>query len=86
MKIHLNRLLLAAALAGGAIPVHAAGVDYRIDPEHTQVVVTWNHLGFSKPSAHAGDIQGVIRYDAANVSASSVKLDVPLASFTSHVP
>ncbi|WP_241049263.1 YceI family protein [Achromobacter xylosoxidans] len=86
MKIHLNRLLLAAALSGGAVPVHAAGVDYRIDPEHTQVVVTWNHLGFSKPSAHAGGIQGVIRYDAANVSASSVKLDVPLASFTSHVP
>ncbi|MEE9939891.1 MAG: YceI family protein [Achromobacter xylosoxidans] len=28
----------------------------------------------------------MIRYDAANVSASSVKLDVPLASFTSHVP
>ncbi|MGE8610822.1 Protein YceI [Achromobacter veterisilvae] len=86
MKTCINRLLLAAALAGGAAQAFAAGVDYRIDPEHTEVVVTWSHLGFSTPSAHAGGIQGVVRYDAANLSASSVKLDVPLTNFTSHIP
>ncbi|MGY6271473.1 YceI family protein [Achromobacter denitrificans] len=86
MKICLTRFLLAAALAGGAAQAVAAAVDYRIDPEHTEVVVTWSHMGFSTPSAHAGGIQGVIRYDAASPSASSVKLDVPLANFTSHIP
>lgn len=85
MKTCIQRFLLAALLAGGAAQATAAGVDYRIDPEHTEVVVTWSHLGFSTPSAHAGGIQGVIRYDAAQPSASSVKLDVPLANFTSHI-
>lgn len=86
MKTCIYRFLLAAALAGGTAQAAAAGVDYRIDPEHTEVVVTWSHLGFSTPSAHAGGIRGVIRYDAANLSASSVTLDVPLANFTSHIP
>jgi polyisoprenoid-binding protein YceI len=86
MKTCINRTLLAAVLAGGAAQAAAAGVDYRIDPEHTEVVVTWSHLGFSRPTAHAGGIQGTIRYDAADLSASSIKLDVPLANFTSHIP
>lgn len=85
MKTCLNQYLFAALLALGAAPALAAGVDYRIDPEHTEAVVSWSHLGFSTPTAHAGGIQGVVRYDAANVAASSVKLEVPLKQFTSHI-
>ncbi|WP_033534705.1 YceI family protein [Bordetella trematum] len=82
MKTLLRGLAAAFVLSGAA---QAAPLDYRIDPEHTEVVVGWDHLGFSKPTAHASGIEGVIRYDAAKPEASSVALSVPLARLTSHV-
>lgn len=86
MKHTYAAFLAASLLALGSLPAHAAPVDYQIDPEHTEVVVTWDHLGFSKPTAHAGAVTGVIRYDAAQPAKSAVDLRVPVARLTSHVP
>lgn len=85
MKKTYAAYLAAAVVALGSVTAQAAPVDYRIDPTHTEVVVTWDHLGFSKPTAHAGGITGVVRYDAARPSNSSVDLRVPVPQFTSHV-
>ncbi len=86
MKHTYAAFLATAFLALSSLPAHAAPVDYQIDPEHTEIVVTWDHLGYSKPTAHAGAVTGVIRYDAAQPSKSSVDLSVPVPRLTSHVP
>lgn len=66
-----------------ATPVEARSGTYVIDPGHTTVLAQWNHLGFSNPSAHFGDVEGVIVYDADDVSASSVEVTIPLSGLNS---
>ncbi|WP_447919796.1 YceI family protein [Achromobacter aegrifaciens] len=86
MKQTYAAFLAASLLALSSLSAHAAPVDYQIDPEHTEIVVTWDHLGYSKPTAHAGAVTGVIRYDAAQPSKSAADLRVPVPRLTSHVP
>lgn len=41
------------------IPVsQAAATEYNLDPQHTSVVIAWNHFGFSNPTAYISDVQG----------------------------
>nr|WP_255323075.1 YceI family protein [Lysobacter sp. K5869] len=79
--------MLAAALglafAGAAV---AAPVTYKIDPNHTDVVASWSHFGFSNPIAHFGKVDGSITYDQAKPAASSVQVTIPLDGLDSHVP
>lgn len=86
MKHAYAAFLATPLLALSSLSAHAALVDYQIDPEHTEIVVTWDHLGYSKPTAHAGGVTGVIRYDAAQPAKSAVDLSVPVPRLTSHVP
>ncbi|GAB2507081.1 YceI family protein [Lysobacter humi (ex Lee et al. 2017)] len=80
-----KRLTLAIALATAATIAVAAPVSYKIDPNHTDVVASWSHLGFSNPVAHFGQVDGTIVYDAENVGASKVEVTIPLAGLNSHV-
>lgn len=86
MKHSYAAFLATTILALGSLPAHAAPVDYQIEPEHTEIVITWDHLGYSKPTAHAGGVTGVISYDAAQPSKSAVALSVPVPRLTAHVP
>lgn len=86
MKKNYPAYFAATLLAMAGLSAQAAPVDYQIDPEHTEVVVTWDHLGFSKPTAHAGGVTGVVRYDAAQPANSAVELSLPVPGLTSHVP
>lgn len=79
------RNLLGLALATSAFAAGAAPVSYRIDASHTDVIAQWNHLGFSNPTAHFGNVEGTIVYDADNVAASSVEVTIPLSGLNSHV-
>ncbi len=45
----IRRSVLAAATLLAAAPLVAA--TYTFEPEHTQGVVRWNHLGFANPTA-----------------------------------
>lgn len=39
------------------IPVsQAAATEYNLDPQHTSVVIAWNHFGFSNPTAYISDV------------------------------
>lgn len=80
----LKRLLLAAALATTATASFAAPVTYQLDPAHTDVIAQWSHFGFSNPTMHFGQAEGVLVYDADNVGASSVKVTLPLAGLNSY--
>lgn len=80
------RSLLAAALSLAAVSAVAAPATYEIDPNHTDVIASWSHFGFSNPIAHFGDVDGTIVYDAENVGASKVEVTIPLSGLESHVP
>lgn len=82
LRYRLGLGLACAVLASGAI---AAPVSYRIDPGHTDVIAQWSHLGFSNPTAHFGQVEGTIVYDAEDVSASSVEVTIPLSGLNAHV-
>ena len=79
-----NKLILAAALATASTAAFADPVRYTIDPSHTDVIAQWSHFGFSNPSAHFGQAEGTIVYDADDVAASSVEVTLPLAGMNSY--
>lgn len=88
MNTKSTKSLIAAALslalaAGAAV---AAPLTYKIDANHTDVVASWSHFGFSNPIAHFGQVDGFITYDPAKVADSKVEVTIPLAGLNSHVP
>jgi len=78
-----KRLVLTAALVAASANAFAAslpskGVVYKLDPGHTNVIATWNHMGYSNPSANFSGVDGTLVYDAADVTKSSVQVTLPL--------
>ncbi|EXR22849.1 YceI family protein [Acinetobacter baumannii] len=84
--MHLKTLSFGLAVAFASTVTLAAPVDYKIDPTHTATVFSWNHFGFSTPSANFSDIQGVIKVDNAKPANSSVNVTIPLSSVNTNVP
>jgi polyisoprenoid-binding protein YceI len=82
----MKRLVLAAALSLFAVSAFADPVTYKLDPHHTDVIAQWNHFGFSNPSAHFGQADGTLVYDADDVAASSVQVTLPLSGLNAFVP
>ena len=78
-----KQLVLTAALAIVSTAAFADPVTYKIDPAHTNVIAQWSHFGFSNPSAHFGQAEGTLVYDADDVAASSVEVTLPLAGLDS---
>lgn len=79
-KLLLVSLLLAAGLA------QAAPNTYKLDPNHTQVIASWNHFGYSNPIANFGNVDGTLVYDADKVEASSVNVTLPISGLDALVP
>ncbi|EMH6101408.1 YceI family protein [Acinetobacter baumannii] len=84
--MHLKTLSFGLAVALASTVTLAAPVDYKNDPTHTATVFSWNHFGFSTPSANFSDIQGVIKVDNAKPANSSVNVTIPLSSVNTNVP
>ncbi|HHP6406622.1 TPA: YceI family protein [Acinetobacter baumannii] len=84
--MHLKTLSFGLAVALASTVTLAAPVDYKIDPTLTATVFSWNHFGFSTPSANFSDIQGVIKVDNAKPANSSVNVTIPLSSVNTNVP
>ncbi len=80
----MRKTLLVAALFALAGSAFAAPVSYRIDPNHTNVLASWNHFGFSNPSINFGEADGTIVYDADKVSASTVQVTLPLSGLSAN--
>jgi|HubBroStandDraft_6_1064221.scaffolds.fasta_scaffold316958_2 polyisoprenoid-binding protein YceI len=80
----IRRLILAAAALLAAAPLYA--VTYTFEPEHTQGVVRWNHLGFANPTAQFNNVQGTLEFDQADPTHSSVMVTIPLTSMSTGVP
>jgi polyisoprenoid-binding protein YceI len=80
----ISRLLVAAAVALLGAPLHAA--TYTFEPQHTQGVLTWNHLGFANPTAQFNSVEGTLEFDQADPTRSSVTVKIPLSSMSTGVP
>lgn len=80
------RFLAIAGLLGAAVSsAQAAPVTYQLDPGHTMVLFTWNHFGFSNPTADLPLGSGTLVYDEKQPSKSSVEVTLPLANLDTHV-
>ena len=91
-------LAFAAALAGGipAIaqvaapgapdPGRVAAGKYKVDPAHTQVVWTVDHLGISPLSGAFGASEGTLDIDPAKPSAAKVSVTFNIAEMSTTSP
>ena len=79
------KYLVLAGLLGAAFSAQAAPVTYQLDPGHTMVLFSWNHFGFSNPTANLGLGQGTLVFDAQHPEKSSVEVTLPLANLDTHV-
>lgn len=76
--------LVCAALALATLPAFAT--TYTLEPNYTQGVLRWDHLGFSFPAAQFAQGTGTIEFDAMNPAMSSIRVTIPIASLSTGVP
>jgi polyisoprenoid-binding protein YceI len=74
----LLSLALLASLA--AAPAFAEAEKYTLDASHSQIVFTYNHLGFSTTYNMFSGINGEIAFDQADPAASTVAVSFPVRS------
>ena len=73
----------AAAPAAGAAAAPAdpeIGGTYTFDPEHSQIVFSYDHMGFSTSHGFVNGVTGSVTLDKADPSKSTVEASFPLGS------
>ena len=73
----IRRSALALAVLA-ATPALAAPEAYVLDASHSQIVFSYNHLGFSTTYGMFSGFEGQISFDAENPAASSVSVAFPV--------
>ncbi|TDL83608.1 polyisoprenoid-binding protein [Palleronia sediminis] len=79
----MTRFLTAGAIALGitvAAAAQAEPVVYDFDPGHSQIVFTYDHLGFSTNYGMFSGFDGRIMWDEADPAGSSVEVSFPVRS------
>ncbi|MEO5626287.1 MAG: YceI family protein [Dokdonella sp.] len=81
----MNRHVFAAlALVVTSVSAHAT--PYVFEARHSGGVMRWNHLGFSNPTAKFSQIEGMLEWNAADPTKSSVKATIPMSGVSTGVP
>jgi polyisoprenoid-binding protein YceI len=81
----MNRHAITAfAIFLASTSAHAT--PYVFEPRHSQGVMRWSHLGFSNPTAKFSLIEGMLEWNAADPSKSSVKATIPMSGLSTGVP
>jgi len=90
-------VLLAGLSIGTALPLFAqmpttppgapdtsrvAAGSYTVDPAHSQVAFTVNHLGFSMYRGLFGEVTGTMTLDPKAPAAAKVSIDIPISGIT----
>ncbi|MEO9077928.1 MAG: YceI family protein [Rhodanobacter sp.] len=81
----LLKYFALAGLLGVAVSAQAAPVTYKLDPNHTMVLFSWNHFGYSNPTADIGLGEGKVVFDEKHPAQSSIEVTLPLANLDTHV-
>ncbi len=79
--IRLFSMFAAGALCGPAI-----ATTYTLEPNYTQVVLSWDHLGYSHPTAQIAQGTGMLEFDPREPAMSSLQVTLPVASLMTGVP
>ncbi len=69
--------LIAAAVVFAAGTAAAEPVAYTLDPSHSQVVFSYQHLGFSTTTGMFSGFEGEIMFDQESPANSSVSVTMP---------
>ena len=75
----MRSLILAAGLLAAA-PAFAAPEAYVLDASHSQIVFSYNHLGFSTTTGMFSGFEGTIEFDTEAPANSTVTVSFPTAS------
>ncbi len=59
---------------------------YVIEPTHTEVVFTWTHFGFSRPTGKVANPTGFLMLDESNPANSMVNVSFQVANLSTEVP
>ncbi|WP_370228556.1 YceI family protein [Cognatishimia sp.] len=76
----MKSLILAAGLTAAATASFAEAEAYSLDPSHSQIVFSYNHLGFSTTYGMFSGFEGDIQFDQENPANSSVSVSMPVRS------
>jgi polyisoprenoid-binding protein YceI len=79
------RRTLCSLLLAASLPAVAAQ-KYAIDESHTKLTFSWDHLGFSNPSAALEKFNGDFELDTADLTRSSISVTFPLEGLHTGVP
>lgn len=76
----IKHLTAAALLAAVASTATAAPEAYVLDASHSQIVFSYNHLGYSTTHGMFSGFDGEIAFDQEDPAASSVNISFPVMS------
>ncbi|VCU58876.1 Protein yceI precursor [Tritonibacter mobilis] len=77
----MKKILLAAALIGtAATSALAAPEKYTLDSSHSQILFSYNHLGYSTTWGMFSGFEGEIMFDQEDPANSSVSVSMPVKS------
>ncbi len=70
------------AKPGSDNPALVTAGTYTVDPNHTLVTWTLDHLGFSQYTGLFGDVTGTLTLDPKNLAAAKVDVTIPVSKIT----
>jgi len=76
----MKRLLLATTLIAAPMTAMAEPEAYTLDSSHSQIVFSYDHLGFSTGYGMFSGFEGEIMFDQEDPANSSVEVSMPLMS------
>ncbi len=85
MKKMVIAILASTSLMIGTVQYAVAADSYVLDKDHTNVIFFVNHLGFSNMEGEFDDVKGSFVFNKEDVSESSVKVTIQLASVDTDV-
>lgn len=80
---------LGVAQAQTVAPASPANVEagtYQVDANHTQVIWSVDHFGFSRLYGMVGSMSGQLEIDPARLDRARVQIDIPLSGLTVTSP
>lgn len=75
-----------SAIPGAPLAARVIAGNYKVDTNHTQVVWTLNHMGFTPLSGDFAASGGSLQLDPARPEAAKVTVDFTMANMTTLVP
>jgi len=64
----------------------ALATTYTLEPDYTQVMFSWDHLGFSHPTAQIAQGTGTLEFDPMEPTMASLNVTLPVDLLTTGVP